>query len=152
MPNEDTRKNQTVSEDTAAPSRAVESPQISENRSAQLPQPVPQSLEQDDTKETPKKSTSRRRSTAQKTASRKRSAAKKAPAKKAAAKKSAATKKASAKKSTSLTQVAEEILAGSTKWGTGREQFDTLLKEGYDPTEVRNEVHRLRVERMLNNS
>lgn len=104
----------TKENDTAPPSKPVESKQVSENNTEELPQP--------DTKKT---------------------AGKKTAAKKTAAKKTAA-KKTSAKKAESdllpASEVAELLLDGTRRWGTGRDRDTNLTKEGYDLDEVRREV------------
>lgn len=74
--------------------------------------------------------------------------------KKAAAKKSVAsqdsgqaTKTLSTK--SDVTKVAEECLAGR-KWNTGRDRDELLKAAGYDPEEVRQEIYRIRGERLAN--
>jgi hypothetical protein len=49
-----------------------------------------------------------------------------------------------AKSEKDVAKVAEQILGGSQKWGSGRELDERLKKEGYDVDVVRREVQRQR--------
>lgn len=46
--------------------------------------------------------------------------------------------------SKSSTSIAQDILNGSTRWGTGRDRVALLKKAGHDPDEVLKEYSRLR--------
>lgn len=141
--NSDTEAQKTSSlTDTPPPATPVSSPQLTENRGlSELPQPEVKA----ESESTPKKTA------AKKPASKR--AAKKSTAKRAASKKASAPSRedATAKRQAKLVEVAEEILGGSRKWGTGREQEHTLVAAGFDPATVRAEVQRLRVAKMTNN-
>jgi hypothetical protein len=97
----------------------------------------------------------------------KKAAAKKSAPKKTAAKK-AAPEKATAKKSTprkrptkkteaqkraqATTDFAEIALVRNSHLGSGRERDERAKMQGLDPAEVRAEMHRIRVDRVTNNS
>lgn len=51
----------------------------------------------------------------------------------------------------SLTELATEILDNPRKWPTGRERDELLKKAGHDPEEVRQEIYRIRGERIVAN-
>lgn len=125
---EDTVQPHEVTPPASAP---VQSPALTANQATELPQAP---TEED-----------------AKAASAKKSAAKKAVAKKEAAKKSAAKKSGAKKRAStelSATEVAEQIVAGSNKWMSGRERDELLAKEGYDLDEVRREVTRVRAKKL----
>ena len=44
----------------------------------------------------------------------------------------------------SVTKVAEQVLRGSHRWGTGRDLDERVKKAGHDPEAVRREIRRLR--------
>jgi len=108
---------------------------------------------------------------AKKTAAKKTTAAKRTAAKKTAAKKTTATKPtatatpttaasptsspnpvvsaadpsgAQPEDSKSATSIAEDILAGASRWSSGRERVELLKMSGHDPEAVRKEVNRIR--------
>lgn len=89
----------------------------------------------------------------------KKAAAKKSAAPKTAAKKTTGTRKAAPRRAASkdakdtklsASEVAEQLLDGSTKWGTGRDRDTNLANEGYDLDEIRREVQIVRGRRMAN--
>src|ERR1041384_7682205 len=104
--------------DTAPPAKPVESPQVSENRTTELPQPAPQPDAKTEKTEEPKQEgLSRNTKPAKKSAAKKRASKKTAP-------KKAAPRKAAAKKvddKPTAADVAKTLLDEPRKWGTGRD-------------------------------
>lgn len=147
MPTEDTKP----ADVTPPPSAPVESPAVTANQSTELPQPAP----------APAKKAAAKKTAAKKAAPRK-AAAKKAAAEPTPAEKAAATRakaeaapekrdpnaRASESNRKTPTEVAEEIVAGSRKWLSGRERDILLAEAGYDLDEMRREVQLARVRKM----
>lgn len=105
--------------DSAPPSKPIESPQVSENNRNQAP-PVDEKNADEDTEKAPK---SEPRSNTTKTDSAK-------------------------EEKLSVDEVGAMIDAGSRQWGTGRDVDTNLLAQGYDLYEVRAAVTKARSKRL----
>lgn len=57
----------------------------------------------------------------------------------------------SKKASSEVTEIARQALTRGSRWGSGRERDEMVRAAGHDPAAVRDEMHRLRVEKQADN-